>query len=419
MRIRQDLTKRVMGINERRMTMSLELSKKAAAVKPSSTLAITAKAKELKAQGKDVVGFGAGEPDFNTPENICEAAIKAIKDGFTKYTPASGTNELKAAISKKFKEFNGLDYDTDQIVISNGGKHSLTNIFTALINPGDEVIIPAPFWLSYPEIVKLAGGVPVIVTTTKEQNFKLTAEDLAAAVTDKTKALVLNTPNNPTGMLYTEEELRAIAKVAVEKDFYVVADEMYEMLVYGEQKHISIASLGKDIYDRTITCSGLAKSYAMTGWRIGYTGSSKEIAKMMGSVQSHQTSNPNSIAQKAAVEALTGPQDSVEKMHAEFDKRRKYMYKRICDMDLLDALEPMGAFYVFVDGSAVLGKSYKGTKIESVPQMADILINEYNTAIVPCADFGFPDCFRLSYAISIEQIEKGLDRIEKFIGELA
>lgn len=399
--------------------MSLELSKKAAAVKPSSTLAITAKAKELKAQGKDVVGFGAGEPDFNTPENICEAAIKAIKDGFTKYTPASGTNELKAAISKKFKEFNGLDYDTDQIVISNGGKHSLTNIFTALINPGDEVIIPAPFWLSYPEIVKLAGGVPVIVTTTKEQNFKLTAEALAAAVTDKTKALVLNTPNNPTGMLYTEEELRAIAKVAVEKDFYVVADEMYEMLVYGEQKHISIASLGKDIYDRTITCSGLAKSYAMTGWRIGYTGSSKEIAKMMGSVQSHQTSNPNSIAQKAAVEALTGPQDSVEKMHAEFDKRRKYMYKRICDMDLLDTLEPMGAFYVFVDGSAVLGKSYKGTKIESVPQMADILINEYNTAIVPCADFGFPDCFRLSYAISIEQIEKGLDRIESFIKELA
>ena len=399
--------------------MSLELSKKAAAVKPSSTLAITAKAKELKAQGKDVVGFGAGEPDFNTPENICEAAIKAIKDGFTKYTPASGTNELKAAISKKFKEFNGLDYDTDQIVISNGGKHSLTNIFTALINPGDEVIIPAPFWLSYPEIVKLAGGVPVIVTTTKEQNFKLTAEDLAAAVTDKTKALVLNTPNNPTGMLYTEEELRAIAKVAVEKDFYVVADEMYEMLVYGEQKHISIASLGKDIYDRTITCSGLAKSYAMTGWRIGYTGSSKEIAKMMGSVQSHQTSNPNSIAQKAAVEALTGPQDSVKKMHAEFDKRRKYMYKRICDMDLLDALEPMGAFYVFVDGSAVFGKSYKGTKIESVPQMADILINEYNTAIVPCADFGFPDCFRLSYAISIEQIEKGLDRIESFIKELA
>lgn len=398
--------------------MSLELSKKAAAVKPSSTLAITAKAKELRAQGKDVVGFGAGEPDFNTPKNICDAAIAAINEGFTKYTPASGTNELKEAVCKKFKSFNGLDYTPDQIVISNGGKHSLTNIFTALLNPGDEVIIPAPYWLSYPEIVKLASGVPVIVTTTKEQGYKLTAEDLEKAITDKTKALVLNTPNNPTGMLYTEEELRAIAKVVVEKDIYVVADEMYENLVYGEQKHISIASFGKDIYDRTITCSGLAKSYAMTGWRIGYTGSSKEIAKMMSSVQSHQTSNPNSIAQKAAVEALTGPQDSVAAMHKEFDKRRKYMYERICKMPYVSTVEPMGAFYVFVDASEVLSKSYKGEAVETVAHMADILINEYNTAVVPCADFGFPDHLRLSYAISIEQIEKGLDRIEAFLNEL-
>lgn len=398
--------------------MSLELSKRAAAVKPSSTLAITAKAKELKAQGKDVVGFGAGEPDFNTPQNICDAAIKAINDGFTKYTPASGINELKEAICKKFKDFNHLEYTPDQIVISNGGKHSLTNIFTALLNPGDEVIIPAPFWLSYPEIVKLAGGVPVIVKMTKEQNFKLTAEALEAAITDKTKALVLNTPNNPTGMLYTEEELRAIADVVVKKDIYVVADEMYENLVYGDQKHVSIASFGKEIYDRTITCSGLAKSYAMTGWRVGYTGSSKEIAKMMGSVQSHQTSNPNSIAQKAAVEALTGPQDSVKEMHAEFDKRRAYMYERVSAMPYLDTIEPMGAFYVFVDASEALGKSYKGTKIESVAQIADILINEYSTAIIPCADFGFETHFRLSYAISIEQITKGLDRIESFLGEL-
>lgn len=398
--------------------MSLELSKRAAAVKPSSTLAITAKAKELRAQGKDVVGFGAGEPDFNTPENICEAAIAAINDGFTKYTPASGINELKDAICKKFKNFNGLDYTPDQIVISNGGKHSLTNIFTALINPGDEVIIPAPYWLSYPEIVKLAGGVPVIVNTTKEQGFKLTAEDLEKAVTDKTKAVVLNTPNNPTGMLYTEEELRAIAKVVVEKDIYVVADEMYENLVYGEQKHISIASFGKDIYDRTITCSGLAKSYAMTGWRIGYTGSSKEIAKMMSSVQSHQTSNPNSIAQKAAVEALNGPQNSVEKMHEEFDKRRKYMYERVCKMPLVSTIEPMGAFYVFIDASDVLTKSYKGETVGTVAKMADILINDYNTAVIPCADFGFDTHIRLSYAISIEQIEKGLDRIESFLKEL-
>ncbi len=398
--------------------MSLELSKKAAAVKPSSTLAITAKAKELKAQGKDVVGFGAGEPDFNTPENICDAAIKAIHDGFTKYTPASGTNDLKEAISKKFKEFNGLDYAPDQIVISNGGKHSLTNIFTAIINPGDEVIIPAPFWLSYPEIVKLAGGVPVIINTTKEQNYKLTAEALRAAVTDKTKAVVLNTPNNPTGMLYTEEELRAIADVVVEKDFYVVADEMYENLVYGDQKHVSIASFSKEIYDRTITCSGLAKSYAMTGWRIGYTGSSKEIAKMMSSVQSHQTSNPNSIAQKAAVEALNGPQDSVVAMHAEFDKRRKYMFERISKMANVSAIEPMGAFYVFVDVNGVLGKNYKGQEITDTSKMAEILIEEYNVAVVPCADFGFADHIRLSYAISLEQIEKGLDRIETFLNEL-
>ena len=398
--------------------MSLELSKKAAAVKPSSTLAITAKAKELKAQGKDVVGFGAGEPDFNTPDNICDAAIAAIHDGFTKYTPASGTNELKEAISKKFKEFNGLDYAPDQIVISNGGKHSLTNIFTALINPGDEVIIPAPFWLSYPEIVKLAGGIPVIVNTTKEQNYKLTAEALKAAVTDKTKAVVINTPNNPTGMLYTEQELRDIAAVVVENDFYVVADEMYENLVYGDQKHVSIASFGKDIYDRTITCSGLSKSYAMTGWRIGYTGSSKELAKMMGSVQSHQTSNPNAIAQKAAVEALSGSQESVGTMHAEFDKRRKYMYERICKMPYISTIEPMGAFYVFIDVSEVLGKSYQGQKVSDTAKMAEILIEDYNVAVVPCADFGFADHIRLSYAISIEQIEKGLDRIETFLKEL-
>lgn len=398
--------------------MSLELSKKAAAVKPSSTLAITAKAKELKAQGKDVVGFGAGEPDFNTPQNICDAAVAAIHDGFTKYTPASGINELKEAVCKKFKEFNHLDYTPEQIVISNGGKHSLTNIFTALINPGDEVIIPAPYWLSYPEIVKLAGGTPVVVQTTKEQGYKLTAKALEDAITEKTKAVVLNTPNNPTGMLYTEEELRSIAAVVVAKDIYVVADEMYENLVYGDRKHISIASFGKEIYDRTITCSGLAKSYAMTGWRIGYTGSSKEIAKMMGSVQSHQTSNPNSIAQKAAVEALNGSQDSVKTMHQEFDKRRKYMYERVCKMPLVTTIEPMGAFYVFVDAAQVIGKKYKGETLSSVVQAADILINDYNTAIVPCADFGFENHFRLSYAISLEQIEKGLDRIESFLKEL-
>lgn len=398
--------------------MALTLSKKAQAVKPSSTLAITAKANELKAKGLDVVGFGAGEPDFNTPDNICDAAIHAIHAGFTKYTPAAGTVELKQAICKKFESFNKLHYEPNQIVVSNGGKHSLTNIFSAILNPGDEVIIPAPFWLSYPEIVRLADGVPVIVRCGKEQGYKMTAEQLAAACTENTKAVVLNTPNNPTGMIYTREELEALAKVIVEKDIYCVADEMYENLIYEGYEAVSIASLNEEIYKRTITCSGVAKSYAMTGWRIGYTGSSAEIAKLMGSVQSHQTSNPNSIAQKATVEALLGPQDTVQEMNKEFDKRRIYMYERVAKMDLVDALKPLGAFYVFIDVSKLLEKSYKGEKIADVSKLAKILIEDYMTAVIPCADFGFDDHIRLSYAISMEQIKKGLDRIEQFIKDL-
>ena len=398
--------------------MALTLSRKAQAVKPSSTLAITAKANELKAKGLDVVGFGAGEPDFNTPENICDAAIHAIHAGFTKYTPAAGTVELKQAICKKFETFNKLHYEPNQIVVSNGGKHSLTNIFSAILNPGDEVIIPAPFWLSYPEIVRLADGVPVIVRCGKEQGYKITAEQLAAACTENTKAVVLNTPNNPTGMIYTREELEALAKVIVEKDIYCVADEMYENLIYEGYEAVSIASLNEEIYKRTITCSGVAKSYAMTGWRIGYTGSSAEIAKLMGSVQSHQTSNPNSIAQKATVEALLGPQDTVQEMNKEFDKRRIYMYERVSKMDLVDALKPLGAFYVFIDVSKLLEKSYKGEKIGDVSKLAKILIEDYMTAVIPCADFGFDDHIRLSYAISMEQIKKGLDRIEQFIKDV-
>lgn len=398
--------------------MSLTLSEKALAVKPSSTLAITAKAKELKAQGIDVVGFGAGEPDFNTPENICEAAIKAINEGFTKYTPASGINELKQAISDKFKKFNCIDYKPSQIVISNGGKHSLTNVFEAILNPGDEVIIPAPYWLSYPEIVKLAGGVPVFVRGEKAQGYKIDADKLQAVTTEKTKAIVLNTPSNPTGMIYSESELREIADYAVKNDVYVVADEMYEYLVYNGEKHVSIASFNEEIYKRTITVSGLAKSYAMTGWRIGYTGSSEEIAKLMSSIQSHQTSNPNSIAQKAAVEALTGDQSAVDMMLGEFDKRRKYMYDRFAKMPYVSVLEPLGAFYVFVDLSQLLDKTYNGEKIGSAAKVASILIDDYNVAVVPCADFGFDDHMRLSYAISIEQIDKGLTRIEKFLNDL-
>lgn len=398
--------------------MALTLSKKASQVKPSSTLAITAKAKALKAQGVDLVGFGAGEPDFNTPDNINDVAIDAIRSGFTKYTPASGIEELKQAISDKFKTFNNLEYGTDQIVISNGGKHSLTNIFTAIINEGDEVIIPAPFWLSYPEIVKLAGGVPVIVETTPEENFKITAEKLAAACNEKTKAFVLNTPNNPTGMVYSREELEALAKVIVEKDIFVVSDEMYEYLIYGEDEHVSIGSLGKNIYEHTITCSGLSKSYAMTGWRIGYTGASKEITKLMSSVQSHQTSNPNSIAQKAALEALTGPQDKVKAMIQEFGERRDFIYGRIKELPYVNIIEPKGAFYTFIDVRETFTKEYKGNQVGDVSNLASILLEDYQVAVIPCTDFGFPGYIRLSYAISKEQIAKGVDRIEAFLKDL-
>ncbi|HHT56743.1 pyridoxal phosphate-dependent aminotransferase [Herbinix luporum] len=398
--------------------MALTLSKKAMAVKPSSTLAITAKAKEMKANGIDVVGFGAGEPDFNTPENICNAAINALNEGYTKYTPAAGSLELRKAICDKFKKFNNLNYEADQIVVSNGGKHSLTNIFTAILNPGDEVIIPTPYWLSYPEIVKLADGVPVFVRADKSQNYKITAKQLEEACTDKTKALILNSPNNPSGMVYTKEELEAIAEVAVKKDFYVVSDEMYEHLVYGDEKHISIGSLNDEIYKRTITCSGVSKGYSMTGWRIGYTGSSKEIAKLMSSVQSHQTSNPNSIAQKASYEALVGPQDSVYAMKSEFEKRRNYMTERIAAMKHISAVSPQGAFYMFVDISLALSKTYKGQKIENVNNFSKILLEDYKVAVIACDDFGFDDHIRLSYAISLEQIKKGLDRIEEFLENL-
>ena len=398
--------------------MSLTLSKKAQAVKPSSTLAITAKAKELKASGVDVVGFGAGEPDFNTPENVCNAGIEAIKTGFTKYTPASGTNELKAAISRKFKEFNNLDYAPNQIVVSNGGKQGLSNVFDAILNAGDEVIIPAPYWLSYPEMVKLSDGVPVFVYGAKENGYKITAKQLDDAITDKTKAFVLNTPSNPTGMIYTKEELEELADVIVKRDIYCVSDEMYEYLIYGDEKHVSIASLNDEIYKRTITCSGLSKSYAMTGWRIGYTGSSVEIAKLMGAMQSHATSNPNSIAQYASVEALTGPQDAMKTMKDEFNRRRIYMYNRIKKFPYVYIEEPKGAFYTFIDMSNALELSYKGEKLETAAKLAEVLLKDYAVAIIPCADFGFPKHIRLSYAISMESIEKGLNRIEEFLGNL-
>lgn len=394
------------------------LSQKAKKIKPSSTLAITAKANQMKADGIDVVGFGAGEPDFDTPEHIKAAAIAAINAGFTKYTPASGTVELKNVICNKFKEDNGLTYKTNQIVVSNGAKHSLTNAFMAVLNAGDEVIIPAPYWLSYPEMVSLADGVPVIINTTKETNYKVTNEQLESALTNKTKAIIINSPSNPTGMIYTKDELQIIAQFAIKNDLLVISDEIYEKLIYDDEIHYSIAQLGEEIYNRTIVVNGVSKSYSMTGWRIGYTASTEEIAKLMANTQSHAASNPNSIAQKAAVAAISGSQQCVEDMRLEFDSRRQYMVDRIDQMPLISCIQPKGAFYVFIDVSSVFGKPYNGKTINNAADFAAAILEGEQVAVVPCEDFGFETHIRISYAISQENIEKGLDRLEEFVKTL-
>ena len=396
----------------------MKLSSKVMDITPSSTLAVTAKAKQMKADGIDVVGFGAGEPDFDTPEHIKQAAIKAIEEGFTKYTPASGTLELKKAICDKLKNENGLDYKLSQIVISNGAKHSLTNTFMAILNPGDEVIIPAPFWLSYPQMVKLADGAPVIVYAKKENDFKITIEDLESAVTDKTKAIVINSPSNPTGVVYEKEELKAIADFAVKHDLYVISDEIYEKLIYDGMKHVSIASFNEEIYKRTIIINGVSKSYSMTGWRIGYLAAPEDIAKVISNVQSHATSNPNSIAQKATIAALTGPQDCVEEMRKEFEARRNYMVERLNKIPSFSIIKPQGAFYVVIDISNILGKKFEGRVIETADDFSEILLEKESVAVVSCTDFGFSNCVRLSYAISLDSIKKGLDRIENFVNNI-
>ncbi len=391
------------------------LSEKFLKINPSATLTIDAKFKQMKADGLDVVGFGAGEPDFDTPDHIKKAAIEAINDNKTRYTPASGTLELKKAVCKKFKDDNGLDYDPSCIVVSNGAKHSLINAFGAILNPGDEVIIPAPFWVSYPEMVKYNDGVPVVLQTKEEDDFKFTAEEFESAITDKTKAIVLNSPSNPTGMLYTEDELRAIAAVAVAHGIFVISDEIYEKLVYDGKKHISIASLGDEIKDLTIVINGVSKTYAMTGWRIGFAASNAQIAKLMSNVQSHTTSNPNSVAQAAAVAALTGPTETVEAMRQAFDKRRKYMVERINSIDGVSARMPMGAFYVMMNIEKLIGRTIAGVKIENADDFANAFLDKCLVAVVPGTGFAAPNFVRWSYATSTANIKEGLDRLEKFL----
>jgi len=394
-------------------------SNKAKNISPSLTLAITAKVKEMKKNGIDVIGFGAGEPDFNTPKNIQNAAIKAMKDGFTKYTAASGIIELKKAIINKFKKDNNLTYDISQIIVSNGAKQCISNVFQAILNPMDEVIISSPYWVTYPELVKLYDGVPVIISTEEKNSFKFNVEDLKRVVTPKTKAIILNSPNNPTGTVYLKEEIQEIAEFCRKHDIFIISDEIYEKLIYGDFKHTSIASIDEDAFNRTIVINGLSKTYAMTGWRVGYAASGNtEIIKLMSNIQGHTTANPNSIAQYASVEALDGDQSSVEFMISQFKDRRNYMVEKINSINNLSCTNPEGAFYVMMNISKLIGKKINGEIINGSIDFAESLLDDSKVGVVPGDAFGVSEYVRLSYATSMENIKSGLDRIDNFVSKI-
>ena len=392
-----------------------ELSRVAQAVQASTTLAIDSLFKQMKADGIDVIGFGAGEPDFNTPDNIKAAAFNAIEENKTRYTPAAGIMELRKAVCKRLKEDCNLEYEPTQVVVASGAKHSVFVSLQVLLNPGDEVILPAPFWVSYYELIKMAGGVPVIVNATEEEDFKITAEKLAAAVTPKTKALILNNPSNPTGMMYTKNELEAIADVCVENEIYVISDEIYYGLVYDGREFTSFASLGEKVKDLTIIVNGVSKSYAMTGWRIGYTASNAQIAKVMSNYLSHSTSAPSSVSQWAAVEALEGPQEGIRAMRDEFECRRNYIVERMNQIEGVSCLNPEGAFYVMMNIEKLIGRKFGDIVIADSDSFAKAFLEQGLVAVVPCSGFGSPNFVRWSYATSLENIKEGLDRLEKFL----
>lgn len=393
------------------------VSKIAEAVRASTTLAVDSLAKQMKADGLDVVGFGTGEPDFNTPDNINMAGIRAICDGKTKYTPAAGIIPLRKAIAQRLKEDCGVDYDYTQIVVASGAKHSVYIALAAITNPGDEIIIPAPFWVSYYEMVRMVGGTPVIVEAGEEQNFKITAQQLEAAITEKTKCLMLNNPSNPTGMIYSADELRAIADVCVKHDLYILADEIYYQLIYDGIEFTSISSLGDEVKERTLLVNGVSKSYAMTGWRVGYCAANKTLAKIMSNFLSHSTGAPSTISQWASVEALTGPQEGIEAMRLAFLERRDYIVKRINSIPGVSCIVPNGAFYVMMNIEQLIGKTLGGKLIENDDDFAVALLEKALVAVVPCSGFGMKNFVRWSYAASMENIEKGLDRLEKFVTE--
>jgi aspartate aminotransferase len=385
--------------------IAMEISERAAQLTPSLTLSIDSKAKAMKAEGIDVCGFGAGEPDFDTPEHIKRAAIEALEAGFTKYTPSAGIPELRQAIADKLAADNGLNYRAGQVVVSNGAKHACYNAILATCQPGDEVIIPAPYWVSYPDMVRLVGAEPIIVPTSERNAWKMRPEDFENAMTPRTKMLIMNSPGNPTGSVYTREELEAIVNVATEEDIYVLSDEIYEKLVYDDAKHVSIAALSKEAYDLTITINGFSKSYAMTGWRLGYLAAPDAVTRAVDSIQSHTSSNPSSFSQHGALAALKGDQQPLADMREEFDMRRNYMFDRLSKISNVTAVKPQGAFYILVNISQ-LGLTSQN--------FADRLLSKANVAVVPGAAFGDDRTIRFSYATSLDVIKKGLDRFQDF-----
>lgn len=394
-----------------------ELAQIARSVRASTTMAIDAMFKQMKAEGQDVIGFGAGEPDFDTPDHIKAAGIAAIEHNDTRYTPAAGTIALRQAICDRVKADYGLTYKPSQVVVSSGAKHIVYLALRALVDPGDEVIIPAPYWVSYYEMVRMVGGVPVVVTATEDENFKLTSQQLEAAVTPKTKLLMLNNPSNPTGMLYSREELEAIAQVCLRHDLYVLDDEIYACLVYDGREFTSFASLGEEIKERTIIINGVSKAYAMTGWRIGYACTSDAIAKVMANFVSHSTGSPCSISQQAALAALTAPQDQIITMRDAFEKRRDYIVERMNRIPGVSCLKPEGAFYVMMNIEQLIGKTVHGVIITDDDVFADLFLRVGHVAVVPGGGFGAPNFVRWSYATSMDHIREGLDRLEKFLTE--
>ena len=394
------------------------LAKRIRTISPSQTLAISAKAKAMKAEGEYVVNFGVGEPDFPTPEHIVEAGIEALKAGKTKYTPSSGLMELRKAICEKFARDNGLTYEPSQIIVSNGAKHSIFNVCYALVDEGDEVIIPTPYWLTYPEVVKTCGGVPVYVEGRKENKFKITPEQLEAAITPKTKLMIFNSPCNPTGAVYSEAEVRALAAVCEKSGIYVLSDEIYERLVYTDVRPFSMAKVSDAMYEHTITVNGVSKTYSMTGWRIGYLAAPKAIAKAIDSFQSHATSNACSIAQYATIKALNSPESCVEEMVSRFAERRAAARARVERMNGVYCIVPDGVFYIMLVVPGAFGKKLNGRTIETAADFADALLDEKKVAVVPGGPFGADDCVRLSYSLSMEDMLEGLDRIDAFLSQL-